>query len=669
MEKSINYLARDFGDIKNELIAFSNKYYPEIADSFNDSSIGSWFIDLVSDVGDMLSYHTDRMYQETNINSARLRSTMMNFARSSGLKVPGAKASICEVEMSVELPVSSENIALPDWRYAPIVRRSSTVAAGSVIFELSEDVNFAEQFNSNAYSNRKIVPQRDSNGNITGYNVSKSTIVNNGTSKIYRRVLMQNDLKPFMEIVLPELNVMNVESIIFKETSNYANNPNISDYYIDEEEYRVSADSIKTYRFFECDSLADQYRFGTQTDMDGNGVIADMYRPEVYDDYTEFSPIDQSTKRTTRYYRGKWKPLRQKFITEYTDNGYMKIIFGSGINYDEYPSGQTAYGDYISSKLINNDMLGVLPKAGWTMFILYKVGGGVSTNLAPGAINTIATANIDFGRVSGLDGAIKGQVVNSLSVTNLSTALAGKDAPSTEEIKNLIKYNTGSQNRCVTLNDYRAKVMQMPPKFGAPFRAVVIEANNKIEMSFLGLDASKNLDPSLPQTLVENTVEWMTNYKNINDYIEIKSGKVYDLGVSVDVFIDKNYVTSDVVANIISTVSDYFDVEKHDMGEDIFVGDLEKEIMLLDGVISLIELRIYNIYNGTHSPSICPLPRYSESTVCNVIPGAPFQLSDTGAVAEALDLQAVDNVLYSDYNSMFEILDENSDIQVRVKLK
>ena len=32
MEKKINYLARNFEDIKSELINFSNKYYPEITD-------------------------------------------------------------------------------------------------------------------------------------------------------------------------------------------------------------------------------------------------------------------------------------------------------------------------------------------------------------------------------------------------------------------------------------------------------------------------------------------------------------------------------------------------------------------------------------------------------------------------------------------------------------
>ena len=39
MEKKINYLSRDFESIKSELIKFSQKYYPEISDNFNDASV------------------------------------------------------------------------------------------------------------------------------------------------------------------------------------------------------------------------------------------------------------------------------------------------------------------------------------------------------------------------------------------------------------------------------------------------------------------------------------------------------------------------------------------------------------------------------------------------------------------------------------------------------
>ena len=55
--RKINYLARTFNDYKSELIKFSNKYYPELADSYNDSSVGSWFIDLVAAVRCVEHHH------------------------------------------------------------------------------------------------------------------------------------------------------------------------------------------------------------------------------------------------------------------------------------------------------------------------------------------------------------------------------------------------------------------------------------------------------------------------------------------------------------------------------------------------------------------------------------------------------------------------------------
>lgn len=665
-QKKINYLSRDFASVREELLKFTNKYYPELNDEIDDSSIGSWFLDLVSDVADSLNYHIDRTYQETDIDMANSRNAVLNMARTNGLKIPSRKASTCEVEISCVLPTSTGDISQPDWNYAPIMQSTSIVSAGNYNYQLTEDVNFAEQFNKDGYSNRKIVPSRDGNGNITGYTVSKSTIVVNGNAKVYRKVISASDLQPFMEVVLPESDVLNVESIIFKETSDYNSSPRSYEYFIDEEIYRVSDDAVMTYRFFETDSLADQWRFGSVGNFKDDGLTIDsIYKPHAYVDYTEGSGT--TSERTTRYYKGKWKPLKQKFITEYTNNGYLRIIFGSGNEYEATPDNSTTYGQYIASNIINNSMLGVLPREGWTMFVLYRTGGGASTNLGIGAINKITLANIDWGDTTSTDGTLRGRVINSFKVTNLTSAVGGKDAPSTEEIKYLMKYNTSSQNRAVTVNDYKAKLMLMPPKYGAPFRASVIETNNKIEMSFLGLNSRGKLDSALPQTLVENTMEYMSNYKQINDYIEIRSGRIYNIGLSIDVFIDKNYNPADVVKSIIDTTTEYFNVNNRDMGEDIFVGDLEKEITLLDGVVSLIGLRVYKIHGGNYSSDICPLPVIVQGSACDSLSEDTFSV-DSGT-AERIDLDACDKVLYSDYNSMYEIFNETKDIQVKVKLR
>ena len=662
-DKKISYLSRDFSSVRKELEKFSKQYYPELSDDWNDSSVGSWLMDLAASVGDDLAYHTDRMYQESTLDSANMRSSVLSQARSNGLKIPGRKASSCEVEISCVLPTDSTDISVPNWNYAPIVQSTSIISAGDSNFQLTEDINFAEQFNKNGYSNRKVVPSRNSNGNITGYTVSKSAIAVNGTTKVYKKVMYPNDIEPFMEIVLPEENILNIESIIFKESSDITTTPSIYEYYIDSEQYRISSEDAMTYRFFECDSLADQYRFGDSVNYGTSNIISSIYEPSLYDDYT-------SNGAVTRYYRGKWKPLRQKFITEYTDNGYMKVIFGASNGYPQLPSNSTTYGDYVASNIINNDMLGVLPKEGWTMFILYRVGGGVSSNLGIGALNKFTLANVDWGaNTNNTNGSIRGKVLTSLTVTNISSALAGKDSPSTSEIKYLMKYNTSSQNRAVTVTDYRAKLMEMPPKYGAPFRCSVIEENNKVEMDFLGLDSNGNLTSYLPQTLVENSIEYLSNFKQINDYIEIKSGKIYNIGVMGEMFIDKNYNQANVVTSVINKIKEYFSVNNHEMGDDIFVGDLEKEIMLLDGVIGIIRMKIYKIYNGGYSSDVCPLPETSEESVCGSEPSEGFSLKDKGSIYREIDLDATDYVLYGDYNSMYEIKSPSSDIQIKIKTR
>lgn len=663
--KKINYLARDFQGIKSELIKFSKEYYPELTDSYNDASVGSWILDLVSAVGDNLSYHTDRMYQENNIDSANLKSSVINSAKINGVKIPGPKASMCEVELSCVLPVGNEGISFPDWNCAPIVKMGSVVGNTSYQFELIEDVNFAEQFNMDGISNRKYTPIRNSNGVITGYLVTKSTIVIGGTNKIYKKVLSQNEIEPFMEIVLPEKNIMNIESIIFKEGSSFNSEPQSYEYYVDEEEFKVRAEEISTYRYFEVNSLSDQWRFGSKSNISGDGVI-EPYNIEYYEDYTE-GDSTASSLRTTRYFKGQWKPITQKFITEYTDNGYLKIIFGCGTQPTEFDSGNTSTNYYknMLTKVMNNDLLGVLPKAGWTMFILYRTGGGVQSNLGQGSINTIINANTVFKNASDSQ---KTQVIKSLKVTNVSPSVGGKDMPSVEEIKFLTKYSIPSQDRCITVKDYKSKILQMHPRYGCPFRLNAIEDNNKIVISCLGLNSQGKLDSGLPTIMKDNIVEYLKEYKTLGDYVELKSGKIYNIGFEVDIFIDKNYTTSEVVKSVINKIKDYMDVQKHDMGDDIFIGDLEKEINLLDGVLSLIDLRVYAIYGKNHSEDICPLPKgYSFKKDNSTVIYDTFKSNDD-AESFRINLDEIDHLLYNDYDSMYEILDDE-DIKVRVKLK
>ena len=250
------------------------------------------------------------------------------------------------------------------------------------------------------------------------------------------------------------------------------------------------------------------------------------------------------------------------------------------------------------------------------------------------------------------DARKKAAVRNSIEVTNPSQSYGGKDAPTNEEIRFMTKYISAAQNRCVTLSDYYARLMEMPAKYGLPFRVGVVEENNKVVIYSLGLDADGRLTSLLSERVAENMKEYLSNYRMINDFIEIRSGRIINLAFEVDIYVEKSYDKSEVSKRIIDLVREYMDIRKHQMGEDIFIGDLEKEISKLDGVQNLIELRCYNKVGNGYSDT-----QISQQLVTN---------TDSTYPSDEIDLRESDKTLFSEAGSMFEIR-YNNDITVGIK--
>ena len=663
MEKKISYLNRNFQDYRESLINFSKEYYPTLTDTFNDASIGSWIIDIMAGVSDNISYLADRVYQETSVNSAQQMSSLMNLARSKGLKVPGPKASVAEVEITCVLPTTAgqtgdgSTTREPKWDYAPLLRKGMQFAAGTQIFELTDDVDFSHQANNDGYSDRTILPNRNSNGNIVSYTIGKRALVVAGKSKIYKRVIRATDIVPFMEFTIPDKGVMNVESIIFKDGTDYMSDPDISEFEFTEEftpEDKNRMGRVPVWRYFEVDSLSDQTRWGDVLQSDGN--------PEIYE------YVYHNDTAHTNYYitKGEWKPLKQKFMTEFTDNGYLKVIFGAGL-----PDGQNVeisnaspFGKYQISKMINNDSLGVLPRQDMTMYIRYRVGGGTASNVAEGAINTVAYYDMQVGKTSGLDCTVMDAVKKTISVYNVTPSVSGKDMPTEAEVRNLIKYSNGAQKRCVTVKDYYERILKLPPRYGTPYRIGVLEENNKVRINVLGIDPDRHLSAVLPDILVKNIQDYLKEYKVIGDYVEIRSGKIINISVDVDLYIDKNYNKTNVIKQVIDTIYNYLDVDNHQMGEDIYVSDIIKEVMKVDGVINLFEIRIYNEYNGEYSLTQSNLPKYQEFN-CGDGEDGKDEVSEPDRFR--IDIDALDGILYSDSESMFEVKFKDRDIRCRCR--
>lgn len=677
-ENKISYNNRNFDEYRQSILDIARIYYPDVFANMDDASIGAWLVDILADMGDNLNYHLDRSVQETYIDSASEFSSVMDMARTNGLRVPYKKAAIVEVELSCQLPLyeqgsEGDGDMMADERYAPLIKRGTQFSTGTITFELTNDVDFKEQFDENGTSNRQIVPNRDSNGNITSYTYKKLAIASASQTRILKQILTANDIKPFMEVLINDSDVVGVDSIIVKDGTNINTDPQYNEFFVDKEQYFDKSGRV-VYRFYEVDNLIEQYRFGYQIEETTDGTpigdetIDNVKHSNYYNPIWEISEkmeVDGNIIPLKLVTKGQWKPLKQKFITEYTNDWGLKVTFGPGIEneYGKIPENSKDFTQYQMSRMLANDYLGVLPKANSTMYIYYRIGGGDISNIAADTLTNIIGLNLEIdGNCNDPQDARKiRNVRNSISVTNTTPSYGGKDEPTTEEIKHMIKNNASSQNRCVTLKDYHAKIDQIPAKYGCPFRYSVIEENNKVVIYTLGLDYLGHLTNFLAETVAENMKEYLSQYRMINDFVEIKSGRIINLSFRLKVYIDKAYDKSEVTKRIIDTVYDYMDIRRHMMGEDVYIGDLQKDISKLDGVENLVSLRIFNKVgegyseDGTTQPLIDP-------TSCVYDEYEQDMLEDN-----EIDLPKSDYTLYSEANSMFEIKNKNNDIVVEVR--
>ena len=716
-ENKISYLSKTYDDYRRSILDITSKYYSDVYDNLDDASVGSWIVDILSDVGDTLNYNIDRAYQETSVGSANELRSLLDIARTMGCKIPGKKAAIVEVELSCEIPLNHQGStsdgdqSQADESYCPYIKRGTLFSTGLQTFELMSDVDFSKQFDDNGLSNRQIIPTRDSNGNIISYTYRKLAIAMAGQSKIFKKIVNRSDIKPFMDVTLEDDDILGVESIIVKKGTNFSSNPTIDEFFVEREQYEIF-NGEKIERYFEVENLAEQYRYTYETEesdvkakdgttlyttynpvwtitdtieaIESNSMAGDVNSDGRVNIEDVTSLIDMllkgssdaqsqslvtSTKNIRCVVRGRWERFKNKFITEYTDKWALKVVFGMGLRnqYGDIPLDADEFTQYMMCRMNANDYMGVLPEAGTTMYILYRVGGGAQSNIAKDTLKNIIYLNMNIeGNCEDRENSVKKRrVADSLSVTNTTPSYGGKDEPSEEEIRYLIKYNNASQNRCVTLHDYEARIMQIPAKFGCPFRCGIVEENNKVVIYTLGLDYEGKLKSELAEQVAENIKNYISNYRMINDFVEIRSGKIINLGFEAEIYADKSYDKGDVVRRVIDTIYDYMDIRKHRMGDDIFVGDIEKEISKLDGVQNLVYLKVFN-YHGS-------LNGYSDSTISQELvtnTTCDSTIDDEGdgqTDQNEVDLKKSDKMLFTEANSMFEIKYKNKDIKVIVK--
>ena len=603
MSKKISYATRDFAGLRQELVNLTKQYYPDLVKNTNDASIYSVLLDLNAAVADNLHYHIDRVWQETMLDFAQQRQSLYHIAKTYGIKIPGNRPSVCLCDFSINVPVRGDK---EDERYLGILKAGAQVSGGGQVFETLEDIDFSNPFNSKGEPNRLKIPNFNANNTLISYTITKRDAVVNGVTKVYRKIIGQTDQKPFLKLYLPEQNVLGVVGVIHKEGTTFGANPTSSEFL------------SPTNKWYEVKSLIQ------------NRV---------------FIPDSTAVSDQDNFKSGTYKDVTNKFITEYTPEGYFSLTFGSGTvnpldNLDNYMTGQLKVN---LATYLNNLSLGAVPKTDTTLFVKYRIGGGKNSNIGVNVVNSIDTVEMN---VNGPVSTVNSQVIQSLKVTNITPAVGGADQPTIEELRNMISYNFAAQDRAVTLNDYKSLIETMPSTFGAPAKVNVMEEDNKVKIKILSYDDKGNLTDTVSNTLKNNIINYLSEYRMINDYIDIANGEVIDLGLEIDLIIDKNENPTDIIKTTINTTIDFFSIDKRKMGDPLFVGDLFRQIGQENGVVNVIDIRVYGKTGGQYSSAEVSQHYVNDSTK---------------------EIAQSDMTIFMKSNQIYQIRFPNVDIKVRTK--
>ena len=599
----ISYTTRDFQGIRTELLNYVKTYYPELIQDFNDASVFSVFLDLNAAVADNLNYQIDRSIQETVLQYAQQTSSIYNIARTYGLKLPGQRPSVALVDFSVTVPAFGDK---EDERYLGTLLRGSQVTGAGVVFENVYDIDFASPYNSQGYPNRLKIPNFNSNNVLVNYTITKREMVVNGITKVFKRVIGANDVKPFFELFLPEKNVLGVTSVLLKSGTEYTNIPTTAEFL------------GLSNRWYEVDALAEDRVF--------------------IEDPTKVS--DQPGIKV-----GKYIQTQDRFITEYTPEGFKKMTFGGGTNTAQDQLNQfTTLGVTLDlQRYSNNISLGSTLTPNSTLFIQYRVGGGLSTNLGTSVITQIGTVSFS---VNGPSEATNSSVVNSLRCTNVTAAVGGAGVPSLEEIRNYVSFNFSAQKRAVTVQDYESLIRNMPAEFGAPAKVSITENDNKILIQILSYDTSGKLTNIVSNTLRQNIANYLSNYRMMNDYISIFTAEVIDLGVEVSIVLDSAQNSGQVISSVIDKISAYFNPQTRELGQNVYLSEIKSLIQNTNGVLTVAGLDIFNQVGGQYSSA---------------------ETSMSYADAETKLISTVDDTIFAQPSQVYQIRYPTKDIKVSVK--
>ena len=126
--KNIQYINRDFSEIRASLVDFSRTYYPTTYNDFSPTSPGMMFMEMAAYVGDVLSFYLDNQIQETYLQYARQTNNLYELAYMFGYKPNVTQVATTNVDFYQQVPsILSGSSYVPDFNYSLFINQNAQV--------------------------------------------------------------------------------------------------------------------------------------------------------------------------------------------------------------------------------------------------------------------------------------------------------------------------------------------------------------------------------------------------------------------------------------------------------------------------------------------------------------------------------------------------------------
>jgi hypothetical protein len=257
------------------------------------------------------------------------------------------------------------------------------------------------------------------------------------------------------------------------------------------------------------------------------------------------------------------------FGIEIASDGVAQIVFGNGAN-------------------------GKIPNNRAEVIVSYRYGQGSAGNLSSGRITAFESGNS----------------ITGVSITSSGTATGGTDSESLESMKTNIPLTFRTQNRAVSLQDFKDLALRVPQVIKATCE-VVAGSSAPTEILVYGLpDQSEyltNADVSIPvpSFIKEGIVEYFEPRTLVGASVGAANSVTLDaVKLTASIYVAETAVAYWVKEAVQDAIDTFFLFDNVSFGQTLSIGAFYKAIQSIEGVDYVIITAFNNNESGTVSSTI-----------------------------------------------------------------